>query len=173
MEHCTFMGTSSWFNGTIVDIVFEKDKSPNTHDLPLHVICDFPDHKGPIFDEEHNSCVLIPSHVQICVKGCGCQRIHVPLFPVHAKTIHSCQGINVGPTDEDEPDNAIQNIVADPGTRHFESTSPGLFNILLGRITTLGDLSDLMSSSIHFVGSNMTEERIRWITKKKDKLSIH
>ena len=74
--------------GTIVDIVFEKNKSPNKHDLPLCVICDFPDHKGPIFDEEHNSYVPIPSHVQICVKGCGCQRIHVAFFPACAKTFH-------------------------------------------------------------------------------------
>ena len=159
--------------GKIVDVVFEKDKSPNTHDLPLYVICDFPDYKGPIFDEKHRSCVPIPSHVQHCLKGCGCQRIHVPLFPAYAKTIHSCQGINVGPTDEGKPDNPIQNIVADPGTRRFESTSPGLFNTLLGRITTLGDPLDLMTSSIHFVGPNMTEERIRWITKKKDRSAVY
>ena len=96
-----------------------------------------------------------------------------PLFPAHAKTMHSSQGINVGPTDEGKPDNPIPNIVADPGTRHFESTSPGLFNTLLGRITTLGDPLDLMTSSIHFVGPNMTEERIRWITMKKDRSAVY
>ena len=93
----------------------------------------------------------------------------MPLLKAHTKTMHSCQGINVGPTDEGEPDNPMQNIVADPGTRCFEFTLPGLFDSLIGRITTLGDPLDLMTSSIHFVRPNMTEERIRWITKKKDR----
>ena len=134
--------------------------------LPNYVICDFPHHKGPIFNDKNKTFVPIPCHIHHCKKGCRCQHLHIPLFSVYAKTIHSCQGVNVGPTDDDKPDNEIQSIVACPGTHCFESTSPGLIHTVIGRVTTLEDPSDFTMSSLHYVGPNMNEHRIRWITRK-------
>ena len=35
--------------GTVVDIVFDDGKSPNSGDLPVYVLVDFPLYRGPIF----------------------------------------------------------------------------------------------------------------------------
>ena len=54
------------------------------------------------------------------------------------------------------------------GTRHFESYLPGFLDTVIGQITTLGNLFDLMTSALHFARPNMNEDRIRWITRKRD-----
>ena len=86
------------------------------------------------------------------------------------KTINSFQGQNVGPTQPGQPINPIQAIIVDPGTRVFESTSPGLFYSVLSRVTTLGDPNDITTSAIFFNGNNMTRHRILNITSRKDGL---
>ena len=52
---------------------------------------------------------------------------HVAYKTIHAtftgiaKTIHSFQGATVGPTPPERPENNFLHIVADPGTKQFES----------------------------------------------------
>ena len=81
-----------------------------------------------------------------------------------ARTIHSFQGANVGKTNPGQPANTFERIIADPGTRQFESIMPGLFYTLLSRATTLGIEGKLETSAILFNGPNMTPSRIRKIT---------
>ena len=83
-----------------------------------------------------------------------------------AKTIHSFQGATLGPTPQGRPENNFLHIVADPGTRQFESTTNGLFYTLLSRVTTIGDLKDPATSAIAFTGSNMNVNRIKNINRK-------
>ena len=57
--------------------------------------------------------------------------------------------------------------MANPGTRQFESTTNGLFYTLLSRVTTIGDMKDLTTSAIYFIGDNMNGDRIKKINRKK------
>ena len=95
-----------------------------------------------------------------------CTRLYMPLSLAFAKTIHSFQGATVGPTPPGRPENNFLHIVADPGTRQFESTTNGLFYTLLSRVTTIGDMKDPTTSAIAFTGSNMNVNRIKKINRK-------
>ena len=96
-----------------------------------------------------------------------CKRLYMPLALAFAKSIHSFQGATVGPTPPGRPENAFLRIVANPGTRQFESTTNGLFYTLLSRVTTIGDMKDLTTSAIFFIGDNMNSDRIKKINRKK------
>jgi hypothetical protein len=89
----------------------------------------------------------------------------IPLRLAFAKTIHTFQGTNVGPMPPGSPQNMIQSIIVDPGSRGFEGNNPGLFYTLASRVTTLGEQPDNLSSALFFTGKNMNPERIRNITK--------
>ena len=154
--------------GTIKDIVFTDGESPNSGDFPSYVLVDFPIYKGPVFDTNNPTYVPIATHVARCKYNCGCTRTYIPLTLAFGKTIHSFQGYNVGPTKENQPENAIKSIVVDPGTRSFEANSPGLFFSVSSRVTTLGDPRDFTTSALFFIGSNMTPNRIKNITRKQD-----
>ena len=99
--------------------------------------------------------------------------MYIPLTLAFGKTIHSFQGHNVGPTSMGQPQNAVKSIVVDPGTRRFESLSPGLLYSTISWVTTLGTVGDLTSSALFFSGSNMTYARINNITCKKDGTPYH
>jgi hypothetical protein len=62
-----------------------------------------------------------------------------------AKTIHSLQGHNAGPTAEHQTHNAIQRIVIHLGERTDETINPGLTYVAVSRATTIGDLGHMMS----------------------------
>jgi hypothetical protein len=66
-------------------------------------------------------------------------REHIPLALAYGKTLHTLQGQNVGPAGPECPENAIQKIIVDPGTRKFEGVNVGLFYQLLSRATTIGN----------------------------------
>ena len=74
-----------------------------------------------------------------CSNNGACAKVYIPLSLAFGKTIHSFQGASVGKTAPGRPDNAIERIVKDPGTRHFESINPGFFYTLLSRATTFGE----------------------------------
>ena len=102
-------------------------KSPNSGDFTCYVLVNFLMYRGPVFDPDNKTFVPIVTHVARCKYNCGCTQAYVPLTLAFGKTIHSFQGYNVGPTKEGQPDNPIQSIVVDPGTRAFEAKAPGLF----------------------------------------------
>ena len=154
--------------GIIKDIVFLDGESPNSGDFPAYVLVDFPTYKGPVFDSGNKTYVPISTYTARCKYNCGCTRTYVPLTLAFGKTIHSFQGYNVGPTTEGQPDNQIQSIVVDPGTRSFEARAPGLFFSVTSRVSTLGDPRDFTTSALFFTGNNMTFNRIKDITCKRD-----
>jgi hypothetical protein len=157
--------------GTVIDIVFALGESPNNNDLPLYVLVDFPQYCGPAFDIQHPTFVPIASVKMPCKFRNCCDRTFIPLRLAYAQTLHTFQGQNAGPTMPGQPPNSISCIICDPGTRLFESKCVGLFYTLLSRITSLGDDSDKFSSTIYFIGENMTPARILDITRtKKDEL---
>ena len=160
------------FNGSmgiVVDIVFEDNKTPNNGDLPQYVLVNFPLYRGPPFNPKHKTWVPITPVFCHCQKSNGCcKRLFLPLKLAFGKTIHTCQGLSIGPVQPGQPPNAIQSIICDPGTRTFEGSCPGLFYTLLSRVTTLGVPSDLTTSSIYFKGNNMNPKRIQNITLKEN-----
>ena len=150
--------------GVVVDIVFKNNESPNENHLPMYVMCEFPHYTGPIFDPCNPKHVPIAPIKAMCKLKCGCFREYVPLTVAFGKTIHTFQGMNVGPVNEGQEPNAIQHIIVDPGTRTFEGNSPGILYTLTSRATTMGNDNDKFSSAIYFSGPNMNEHRVQHIT---------
>ena len=167
--------------GTVIDIMYTNSKGPH-HDgtahekLPLFVLVDFPQYCGPnlyaddttmngIEKDKRRTWVAIPMMEARC-KNNICTRLYMPLSLAFAKTIHSFQGATVGSTPPGRPENIFLHIVADPGTRKFESGTDGLFYTLLSRVTTIGDMKDPTTSAIAFTGSNMNVNRIKKSTEK-------
>ena len=153
--------------GKVVDIIYGPGESPNNHQLPLYVLVDFPDYKGPIFDETNRHLVPIPPVSVQCNSRC-CSRTYLPLRLAYAKTIHTFQGSNAGPTRPGQPENYVKRIICDPGNIQFEKSNIGTFYTCMSRGTTLGDLLDKTTSAIYFTGDNMRPSRIQNLTKQKD-----
>jgi hypothetical protein len=93
-----------------------------------------------------------------CEPSC-CTRKQIPLQVAWAKTIHSVQGNNAGPTAANQTPNAIQRISVHIGDRKYEAFSPGLTCVAISRATTirrLGHMATLpitcMISAIYFLG---------------------
>ncbi len=116
--------------------------------------------------------VPIPTIQTRCEKGC-CGRTFIPLALSFARTIHTIQGMKVGPDQEGRPPNAIKRIICDPGPRSFELTNPSTFYVALTQGTTLGDTTKL-NSAIYFCGENITPKRLinMTIQSTDDKLTL-
>jgi hypothetical protein len=69
----------------------------------------------------------------------------MPLQIAWAKTIHSLQGHNAGPTAKHQTPNDIQRIVINLGERTDETLNPGLTYVAVSRATSIGDLGHMMS----------------------------
>ena len=134
----------------------------------MYVLVDYHRNIGLPFHSLHPTYIPIPPHTARCKYNCGCQKIYIPLTLAFGKTIHSFQGPNVGATCPHQPQNPIQTIVVDPGTRAFEGSSPCLLYSVISRITTLGYPHDIFTSPLFFTGFNMTRERLQHITLRKD-----
>ena len=153
--------------GRVVDIVFAPGKNPNCGDLPQYILVDFFQYIGPAFIPDHPTWIPIPCVTIKCKNKC-CEKSYCPLDLCYAKTVHTFQGQSVGMTSKDQPDNAIQRIVCDPGTKTFEGQCPGLFYTTVSRPTTLG--KGKMDSAIYFLSkeNNMNPKRVMSITRGAD-----
>jgi hypothetical protein len=60
-----------------------------------------------------------------------CTRKQIPLQIAWAKTIHSLQGHNAGPTAKHQTPNAIQRITIYLGERKDETLNPGLTYVVV------------------------------------------
>jgi hypothetical protein len=146
-------------SGTIMDIVFHPDQSPNEKHLPKYILVEFPGYTGPAFVTEHPTYVPITPITIHCDHGC-CSRTQIPLRLAYGQTIHTFQGITVGRSTETKK-YETPSIIIDPGSLWFEGHSPGLFYSACSRGTTLGEENDKLSSSIYFQGKSMSPERVR------------
>ena len=83
--------------GIVKEIVFAKGDSPNKGHHPKYVVVYFPLYRGPPWDKDNPKCILIPPITIRCSRKC-CQRAIVPLDLSFARTIHTFQGLQAGPT---------------------------------------------------------------------------
>ena len=92
-----------------------------------------------------------------CKKGC-CSVEFCPLQLSFGMTGHTFQGQSAGPVDKNQPANAVDTIIVDPGTRMFEGNNPGMLYMLTSRATTMG--SGNLDSAVYFSGPNMNRGRV-------------
>ena len=103
-----------------------------------------------------------------------------PLVPAFAKTIHSCQGLSIGPVKSGIP-NSIERLILDPGSSRNEAMSLGLLYTGMGRANNAGSTdsdgnldTDKLDSAIYFIGNDLTSpddsppERLTRLTVGKD-----
>ena len=96
-----------------------------------------------------------------CSKFC-CKETFLPITVSFARTLHTCQGMNVG------PDKDIKQAVVDPGARNFEILNPGVLYTLLTRFTKGSETPEKGDSPIYFMGGdNFCLERFINMTKGK------
>jgi hypothetical protein len=130
--------------GTLVDIIFRQGEYPNEGHLPTVVVVDLKHYRGPIWDKDNPTHVpIVP--IQRRYKPMCCTRKQIPLQIAWAKTIHSLQGHNAGPTAKHQTPNAIQRIVIRLGERTDETLNPGLTFVAVSRATPISDLGHMMS----------------------------
>ena len=95
-----------------------------------------------------------------------CRHVNLtPLQPSFGMTGHTSQGQSAGPADKNQPQNAVDVITADPGTRSFEGNNPGTIYMLASRATTMG--SGNLDSALYFSGPNMNRSRVLDIKYQK------
>jgi hypothetical protein len=132
--------------GTVVDIIFRHGENPNEGHLPTVVVVDLKHYRGPVWDEDNTTHIPI-APIQWRCKPKGCTRKNIPLQIAWAKTIHSLQGHNAGPTAKHKTPNAIQRIVIHLGERTDETLNPGLTYVVVSKATTIGYLVHMPSTT--------------------------
>jgi hypothetical protein len=152
--------------GTIEDIVYKPNESPNLGDLPAYVLVNFNQYCGSQLVKSSNQCVPIAPRTQLCKRGC-CTRRYIPLILAYGKTIHTYQGQSAGPVQAGRAENAVKRIIVQPGNRQFERNNVGLFYTAVSRATTIGTIEDKLSSAIYFDGPDFSSDRIANLTKDK------
>ena len=155
--------------GKVEEIVFQKSQAdPNNGDLPAYVAVSYEHYCGPEWDPQHPKTIPVPMTCVRCEHNC-CTATFCPLDLSFGMTAHTFQGQSAGPVDEGQPKNAVDRIVADPGTRTFEGNSPGTAYMLCSRATTIGKLTDRHDSALYFGGPNAS--RHRFINLKYQKIT--
>lgn len=154
--------------GTVVEIVYEKNHSPNSGHFPLYVLVDFPSYKGHlqeygsnIFISEHPQWVPIPTIKQFDTSSKKTV-IFCPLQLSYARTIHTFQGFQSG------PNHNIHHIICDVGNALIEGLFPGIFYSALSRASTIGTRQDTyrLNSAVYFI--YLDEDRLMRLRKKKN-----
>ena len=128
---CVQYGLFNGAMGIVRDILYKDNTKPPG--LPDVVLVEFPGYTGPPFIPDNPKLVPInPVERRMdCVCHC-CKRKQIPLRLGWATTIHKCQGMTIG---EGETNRFI---IISPGTKSFESKSPGSLFVALSRAKTAG-----------------------------------
>jgi len=147
--------------GTIKEIVYNKNESPLDYKFPQYIIVDFPTYCGPVWIKENPTWVPVPPIQISCKKHC-CTYKYIPLSIAYARTGHTFQGQNVG------PNHTIPLIVVNPGKKSMELLCPGLLYMFISRATTIGTPQNRFKSAIFFCSNNMNKARISNITQTKN-----
>ena len=129
---CVPFGLFNGAVGVVEDIIYLGEKRP-PEVLPDFVLVDFPCYTGPAFIEERPTLLPIVPVVRLIDCSCHCcSRKQIPLRLGWASTIHRCQGMTIGAGEVN------RYIVIHPGTRAFESKTPGALFVSLSRAKSTG-----------------------------------
>ena len=150
--------------GTVQEIVYEAGKNPNAGDLPLYVAVSFPTYCGPKWDTKEPTIVPIPVVSCPCDKGC-CEMHYVPLEVAFAKTIHTFQGMEAGPT------KPIKTLIVHLGDIKFENNNPGLMYTAISRATTIDEENNGENSAIYFLDLSSNHYMQSAIKKRDNKMT--
>jgi PIF1-like helicase len=165
---CPPLGLYNGAMGTIVDIVYHPNESPNTGHLPRYLLVRVPTYQGkPFFEHDPKVIPIVPIFRRCERRTRCCKQHYTPIKLCFAKTLHSFQGQQAGPVQKGCPENSIQRLVIDLGTRNFEGRScPGLTYTSIGRVTEIAELDDILNGALYFTGEHMNPERICNLSKK-------
>ena len=151
--------------GTVQEIVYKNNESPNEGHLPCYVAVEFPSYTGylqangsHVWDENNPQVIPIPIVTARCKKGC-CQIEYLPLELAFGKSIHTFQGLEAG------PHKPIQTIIVDCGTILFECSNPGLLYTTIARASTIGE-NGINDSAIYF--QNLQKSRYMYTANSKN-----
>ena len=129
--------------GTVIDIIYGNGNSPKDS-LPTVCMVEFPKYTGPSFLSCKPKLVpIVPVQRRLECSCFHCHRQQIPLRLGWGTTIHRCQGMTIG---EGE---SSRFIVINPGTRHFESKTPGALYVALSRAKSAGGLNILPDFAWH------------------------
>ena len=139
VQHGLFNGSM----GTVVDIIYTDGNSPKDS-FPTVCMIEFPRYTGPSFLHSHPKVVpIVPVEKRLDCNCFHCKRKQIPLRLGWGTTIHRCQGVTVG---EGE---ANRFIVINPGTRQFESRTPGALFVALSRAKSSGGANVFPDFAFH------------------------
>ena len=147
--------------GDVIEIVYNESQSPLDGSCPEYVIVDIPTYRGPPWMSDKPTWIPIPPIEMKCQKRC-CSFKFIPLSLAYAKTGHTFQGQNVGPS------HSIPCIIVHPGPKQMEQCCPGLLYMFASRPTTIGTPEDRTKSGLFFCSNDMNIERLSNLTTTKE-----
>lgn len=170
---CPILGLYNGAIGTVEEIVYKPNETPNTGNLPLYVAVNFPGYLGHktefgkyVWDTKLPTVIPVPMIKTIDEKTRK-SITYCPLVLSFARTIHTYQGQSAGPT-KDNSTNAIMRLICDVGTARFESQNIGLLYTALSRATTIGSIEKQRTDSAIFFTHSLDKSRLDRLSTKSD-----
>lgn len=123
--------------GVIESVVYENADGPNSSDLPVFVMVDFPDVVIPEedqYDPDNPTAIPIPLVTVRCENNC-CSMTTIPLRVCKAITIHKCQGISIG-----NGEKWSKIVIVLPGS-NSRLRAPGLECVAISRAKAFSDMA--------------------------------
>jgi hypothetical protein len=129
---CVKYGLFNGSTGVVTDIIYLDGRHPKDS-LPDVIMVKFHKYTGsPFITQEPKIVPIVPIERMVECRCHGCKRQQVPLRLGWGTTIHRCQGLTIGAGE------TSRYIVIDPGTKTFESKTPGALFVALSRAKSSG-----------------------------------
>ncbi|MCG3771450.1 MAG: hypothetical protein JW384_02636 [Nitrosomonadaceae bacterium] len=147
--------------GTVVDIIYEHGYDPEASDVHPVVVVNLPDYTGPPMSAEfglngRGKWIAFTAVTKIC--DCfSCSRVGLPVVCAKADSIHSLQGLTVG------PEKGIKRLLIHWSSK-AEGLWPGIFYVGTSRAQDSGDVA---------VAFDVTSELLSCIGKSKGWQELH
>jgi hypothetical protein len=155
------LGIFNHARGTVVDIIYENGYNPEACDVHPVVVVNLPDYTGPPMSADfglngRGKWIAFTADTKIC--DCfSCSRVGIPVVCAKADSIHSIQGVTVG------PEKAIKRLLIHWSSK-AEGKWPGIFYVATGRAQDSGDVA---------LAFDVTSELLSCIGKSKGWQELH